>query len=245
MIIVAFYHSQRGGENYLPLPLYTSSLSSMKRIFWSWQERTPNIPGRRLVRSAIEMAADNLGTAVFIEEPDRRSLTYWRRTERQNIPDPGGKIFDGIRKCDVFVADVTGCGAVAGEPSPPGNVLLDPHVSIELDFARSILGDLRIILVENRAPANSGHLHPLDGTTMTLHTFTLLPGSGEGEFLRVRGSLQASLTDSIELIHKRGQPAVEGSQALQLPCIRNSTLTRMAVTGQNVTWRQKAQRTRV
>lgn len=112
-------------------------------IFYSWQSDLPNPTNRAFIESVIEKAIKSISNFESCElelslDKDTKGIS--------GSPNISQVIFDKIKKCDVFVADisiVTGIKSNDERPSPNPNVLL------ELGYAIALLGWERIFLFYN------------------------------------------------------------------------------------------------
>jgi len=127
-------------------------------IFWSWQSDHPGNISRHLVREALELAVASLNEELAIEEPEREVSLDHDRKGVPGSPDLANVIFEKIRGCDVFVADVTPVGTT---PSEPAQMLMNGNVAIELGYSLHAVTDRRLIMVMNAAFGARADL-PLD-----------------------------------------------------------------------------------
>lgn len=120
------------------------------KVFWSWQSDLSGKISRHLIRDALDAAITELNADLAVEEPNREgeiSLDHDRKGTTGS-PTLADVIFDKIRACDVFVADVTPVGAT---PSTPPKKLINSNVGIELGLAIGALTDRKILMVLNTA----------------------------------------------------------------------------------------------
>lgn len=120
------------------------------KIFWSWQSDLPGKFSRYLIRDALDAAITDRNADLAVEEPNREGEISLDHDRKGTIGSPtlAGVIFDKIRACDVFVADVTPVGAT---PATPPKKLINSNVGIELGLAMGALTDRKILMVLNTA----------------------------------------------------------------------------------------------
>lgn len=113
-------------------------------VFYSWQNDRPVKYCRHLIRDAAKRAIRQINSQAILEPSPR--LDY----DTQNIPgtpEIAATIFQKIKNCHFFLADVTFVGYTDGHDKliPNSNVLT------ELGFAASSVGWERIICIMNTA----------------------------------------------------------------------------------------------
>lgn len=116
-------------------------------VFYSWQSDLPDTLNRRLIRNALNEAAneinqdDSLDLHVTTDEATRDS---------PGSPNIADTIFEKIRNCDIFVCDLTKTAEVTNSENRVRK-FCNPNVAIELGYAVRTLGWGRIVIVFNEA----------------------------------------------------------------------------------------------
>ncbi len=123
-------------------------------VFYSWQSDSPGKDNKYFIRDALKEALKRIvKNPLIIEDPRIDQDT-------KNIPgfvDITNTIFEKIRKCDIFVCDLTGVYSNEKEIRPNSNVL------IELGYALNSITDKCIIPVMNTSYGNPEKLEmPFD-----------------------------------------------------------------------------------
>jgi hypothetical protein len=178
-------------------------------LFYSWQSDTDGDVCRHFIRRALVEASarieDERGIAVLVDS-DTAGVT--------GTPPVTDTILDKIRVCDIFVADMT---FVAATTSTPPKLLPNPNVMAEYGFARSILGNNRILLVMNTAFGPQEEL-PFDLRAMRFPTaYQAPPEIGDGARRAKRTALSNTLAGFIsaiadEILVERGEASVAPSE---------------------------------
>lgn len=117
------------------------------KVFYSWQSDLPDSVNLKLVRNALNQAAnsinidDDVDLHVQVDEATRNVA---------GSPNIADTIFAKIRNADVFVCDLS---KVAELISAAGTLrkYCNPNVAIELGYAIRVLGWGRIVIVFNKA----------------------------------------------------------------------------------------------
>ena len=108
----------------------------MKNIFFSWQSDLDSKTHRNFIEKCIKKSIKSINKNedlhIFVEY-DRDTLGLL------GTPDISSSIFDKIRKCALFVADISNIASNSQRSIP------NPNVLIELGFAINVLGWDRII----------------------------------------------------------------------------------------------------
>lgn len=108
----------------------------MKNIFFSWQSDLDSKTHRNYIEKCIKKSIKSLNK----EKELHLFLEYDRDTLRlPGSPDITSSIFDKIKKCTLFVADISNITMHSNRSIP------NPNVLIELGYAINILGWERII----------------------------------------------------------------------------------------------------
>jgi hypothetical protein len=135
----------------MPLPKLTLpvTLRFMQdfSIFYSWQSDAPLECNKLLIRDALVAAIDSRDLLV----PAPRFESGMDGTA--GSPEVATVMFEKIRACSVFVADVTLVGSIAKDVGREGKSKKtpNPNVSLEMGFAAAAIGWDRIICVMNEA----------------------------------------------------------------------------------------------
>ena len=108
----------------------------MKNIFFSWQSDLDSKTHRNYIEKCIKKSIKSLNK----EKELHLFLEYDRDTLRlPGSPDITSSTFDKIKKCTLFVADISNITMHSNRSIP------NPNVLIELGYAINILGWERII----------------------------------------------------------------------------------------------------
>ena len=117
------------------------------KLFYAWQSDRPSNVGRGLIRRALDEAKKELDEDLEIQDAVRGEIVVDQDT--QDIPGSppiAETIFEKIRGCNVFIADLTPTNIGPSERATP-----NPNILIEYGYALHALGDQRIIGVFNEA----------------------------------------------------------------------------------------------
>lgn len=116
------------------------------RIFYSWQSDLPEKTNRYFIRDSLEKAIRRLNkdslVDLFGRENSELELDHDTKGVR-GTPDIAATIFEKVRTCDVFIADVSIVGRSVNRERP----LPNPNVLIELGYAFSAIGSDRVVLI--------------------------------------------------------------------------------------------------
>ena len=108
----------------------------MKNIFFSWQSDLDTKTHRNFIEKCVKKSIKSLNKEnelhIFLEY-DRDTLGLL------GSPDISSSIFDKIKKCTLFIADISNITSSANRSIP------NPNVLIELGYAINILGWEKII----------------------------------------------------------------------------------------------------
>jgi len=202
--------AQRVGALGAPPALPTKPLT----VFYSWQSDLPDASNRNGIRDGLRAVRKAVKgeVALVIDEATRDA------PGSPNIPN---KIFEKIRACDAFVADVT---TITGE-SHKGRACANPNVTFELGYAAAHVGWDRIILLVNTAVSPLDDL-PFDFDRHRVMTYEMdvKPSKAQKE------ALAASLKLGVELIAKHNPPRPRDLENLTADEIRRKRDV------DNITW---------
>lgn len=114
-----------------------------RTVFYAWQSDLPAKTNRDFIREALVLAIQSLNTDLSPDDalrPDQDTKGV------PGTPTVADAIFEKIRTCSIFLADITTVTPkTAARPSP------NPNVLIEYGRATVQVGDHRVILVFNEA----------------------------------------------------------------------------------------------
>lgn len=124
-------------------------------IFYSWQSDISNKYNRGFIQECLEKAIKELeGSNYFSIE-----IRLDKDTQGvEGAPDIASTIFDKIKNCHLFVADISIINIKSGEEF---RKVPNPNVLVELGYAASILGWDKILLLYNLGFGGVQHL-PFD-----------------------------------------------------------------------------------
>jgi hypothetical protein len=134
------------------------------KVFYSWQSDLPEKSNRFFILDCLRQAIRSLNKAFDIESASRDGSAQEKPSIELDhdtqgvpgIPDIASTIFDKIRNCDLFVADLSFVGK-----SSNGRLIPNPNVLIELGLAVESLGSERILLIMDEAHGAGSEL-PFD-----------------------------------------------------------------------------------
>lgn len=118
-------------------------------VFYAWQNDRPGKTTRYLIRDALQDAIRTIVADATIDDcprldSDTRDVT--------GTPAIAETIFEKIRTCGVFVADVTFVTTIESDEGPTEPKLIpNPNVLVELGYAAAAIGWERIVCVMNTA----------------------------------------------------------------------------------------------
>lgn len=116
------------------------------RIFYSWQSDRPNNLCRGLIRQAIDDAKAQIENELEIFDAARDKVLVDQDTQgTAGSPSVADTIFQKIRECDAFIADLTFVHSVEN-----GRHFPNPNVLLEYGYALHALGEGRIVGVFNK-----------------------------------------------------------------------------------------------
>ncbi len=119
-------------------------------VFFAWQLDTPSEHNKTFIWNALTDAVQTSNPSSHTEMSPRPEVDTQGVPGSPNIIET---IFNRIRSCSVFVADLSFIGL-----SPTGRKIPNPNVLIELGFAARSIGWDRTILVLNSAYGNASDL---------------------------------------------------------------------------------------
>ena len=130
-------------------------------VFYAWQSDTPSKGNRRLIRTALNLAAMNILNDPAVAVRVRINSDTQGVLGHVSVIDT---IVNKILACDAFVPDLTFVAETEG-----GKLVPNPNVLLEYGYALHVLSDTFLIPVMNTAygppeklPFDMGHRrHPL------------------------------------------------------------------------------------
>jgi len=162
------------------------------KVFWSWQSDRPKAITRDFVQSALNEALAAVADDLLLDPAERPELDHDTKGEA-GLVEIVNAIFEKIRTCTVFVADVTPV-AETGQ----GKKVPNPNVMIELGHALSVLGPKPLILVANTTYGGKPDELPFDlRHRRGAITFRLKTTDDEIQRQEVHAKLVADLTDAL------------------------------------------------
>jgi hypothetical protein len=115
-------------------------------VFFSWQSDRPDVGGKELLETALQIAIAKLSEDATLDEANRQLVLDSDTHGLAGSPPIMDSIFKKIDSAALFIADLTFVGIRADKrPSP------NPNVLIEYGWALKSLGHGRIIAVMNDA----------------------------------------------------------------------------------------------
>lgn len=163
------------------------------KVFWSWQNDFSPKCCRHFIRDALEMAVNNVGEELGLEDSERPALDH----DTKNTPGMAEitkTILKKISQSAVFVADLTPIGK-----SPEGKALPNPNVLIELGWALKVLGDERIIAILNTAEGWKPDDLPFDIRHRRALTYELSEETTKDERKKTKERLIQDLTGALKI----------------------------------------------
>jgi hypothetical protein len=115
-------------------------------LFYSWQSDRPTNTNKFLVRSCVIAALDRIATDCKISDAPRIDHDTFGESGSPAIAET---IYEKIRRCAVFLADVTFIGDVRDDDGRVKKRVSNPNVLIELGYAAATVGWERVVLVMN------------------------------------------------------------------------------------------------
>lgn len=175
-------------------------------VFYAWQSDTPTRFNRFFIRDALENASKSIRKDASIEDSPR--IDYDTRGI-SGTPEITSTIFSKIKRCDIFVADVTFVGASLPMASNSERKLLpNPNVMLELGFAAATVGWERIIAVMNEHYGTAEkQIFDIKNRRFPIR-YTVCPES-PGDVGKTKGQLRDSLASAIRLVVRNEYEAVE------------------------------------
>jgi hypothetical protein len=129
------------------------------KVFYSWQLDSPRRTNRDLIRAAAERAISALNEEIALDDAERQVDEITLDQDTQGIlgsPPIAKVIFDKIKSCDVFLADVSLVASGAD-----GRKHINSNVAIELGYALGSRGFGPVLKVMNTALGQPSEL-PFD-----------------------------------------------------------------------------------
>lgn len=195
----------------------TDSLGERHTVFWSWQnDYSPNTC-RYLVQKALQKAIEQLGNELeflAVERGSKVELDHDTKNE-PGMRDIVEAIIEKIRKCAIFVADLT----PIGKSQTTGKALPNPNVLIELGWALHRPGANRIIGILNLAAGFSPDHLPFDLRGRRILTYSLAENAKKGDreiaVSTLAGQLREAIRSNLEshLAEHTAQKVIEGVPA--------------------------------
>lgn len=166
--------------------------------FYSWQSDLSDAANRNGIRNGLQKVKKALKSEVrlVIDEATR---------DTPGSPHIPSKIFEKIRACDIFLADVT---TITGK-GHAGRACANPNVAFELGYAASQVGWDRIILLVNTAVSPLSDL-PFDFDRHRVMTYA----HGDKPTPEQKKALEASLKVGVEAIAKHDPPRARDLEGL-------------------------------
>lgn len=175
-------------------------------IFYAWQSDTQSKFNRFLIRDVLEHVSKGIRSDASVEDSPRLDHDTLGIS---GTPEITSTIFSKIKRCAVFVADVTFVGASFSMP-PDGERkrLPNPNVVLELGFASATVGWERIIAVMNEhyGPADQ-QIFDIKGRRFPIR-YTADPDSPDG-LDETKRQLRISVEQAIRLALRSQYEAVE------------------------------------
>lgn len=192
------------------------------KIFYAWQSDQPAKLCRTLIQRALDDAKEQIKESQTIDVEPRIQIEIDQDTQGvPGSPHIAETIFQKIRECDAFIADLTFTGCQKGKHDRP---VPNPNVLIEYGYALRELGDERIIAVFNEEFGNREDL-PFD----IRHRRWPLPyrtaGAGTGEEAqRVRRHERKKLANELvkvikHLVRNTGKRAENPNSDVDRPLV--------------------------
>lgn len=179
-------------------------------VLFAWQLDTPSEHNKRFIWEALVQATEKVAA---IEQAE---LSPRPEADTQGVPGTPNivqTIFERIRKCSIFVADVSFVGATAQNKKTP-----NPNVLIELGYASRSIGWDRTILVLNEAygAADALPFDILQHRWPIEYRLTKETKVRDRRFTELASALEAALVDCEQHTLSR---AIEMVAALDTECL--------------------------
>jgi hypothetical protein len=175
-------------------------------IFYAWQNDIPNQVNRFLIRDVVKSVSKSIRNDASVEDSPRIDHDT---LDVPGTPEITSTIFSKIRRCAVFVADVTFVGTkLSMASSSEDKPLPNPNVMLELGFAAATVGWERIITVMNE------HYGPAEQQIFDIKSrrfpirYTLNPDAPAG-LDETKQRLRSSIEQAIRLALRSEYAAVE------------------------------------
>lgn len=174
-------------------------------VFYAWQSDSDPRINRSFIETALKEAIKRIDNDISVQASPRLDKDT---AEIPGIPNIADTIFEKIRECGIFVADLT----FVGRTWDSGKSLPNPNVLLELGLALGTVGWQRIISVVNTAFGEREDLpfdlrHRRGPVTFALKS---RQDSSKGE---ARKQLSADLETAIRLIIETGALKSKGQSA--------------------------------
>jgi hypothetical protein len=115
-------------------------------IFYSWQSDSPGDCNRTFIRTALDAAAASLSSGVAVEDSPRVESGM---EGIAGTPEVATIMFARIKKCAIFLGDMTLVGSIKKEGSDEVKRVPNPNVLLEMGYAAGTIGWGRVICVMN------------------------------------------------------------------------------------------------
>jgi len=163
-------------------------------IFYSWQSDLPNNTNRGFIEGVLNESFSQLINNQF-------EIDFALDRDTKNVPGSpniGNTIIDKIKKCDVFVADISIINSDSGEKY---RKTPNPNVLLELGYALALLGTEKILLFFNESYGDETGI-PFDIRQNRRISYSLLP---DGNKAQLRKELGKSTAFAIKEIINSGR----------------------------------------
>ncbi len=190
-------------------------------VFWSWQSDYDEKSCRFFVRDALKEAISQISDAMSIDPADRPSLDHDTKGAKGMV-DIRSVILNKIKRCSLFVADLTPIGRTA-----EGKWVPNPNVMIELGWAMHTPGAEYIIPVLNEAQGCTVESLPFDIRGRRVVQYKLDAKASAAERKAELSKLVALLRDAMEEELKlRSTTITTGQVAPQIEGIQSNPIDR-------------------
>ncbi len=120
-------------------------------LFYSWQDDRPRKHHHYLIRDALNGVLKRIPPSEELQLDEAIRLDHDTKSE-PGTPEIASTVFAKIKKCSLFVADLTFVGqTVPASCDTASELIPNPNVLVELGYAASRIGWGRIICVMNAA----------------------------------------------------------------------------------------------
>ena len=177
-------------------------------VFYSWQSDRPTAVNQKLIRNALNTAANSINADV---DNEVHVVVEEATTDVPGSPDIADTILRKIREADVFVCDLTKAAEATNETGEVRKYC-NSNVALELGYAVRVLGWDRIIVVFNKAYGKLPDDLPFDASrhrTAVYQCGAELDSKGKPTagcrtlMTNATGNLAATLIDALNLIARK------------------------------------------